>query len=150
MFLFVLSDAKKKYPNVDFEPYAIDLRRKFEARVDGQIKRANANVKKWERSKKNVKAVKPIDDLLIKLYQEEKINEQMKKQGFSGMLPPQKKRKTNDMLRKEGYQEGYADGYSQPASSQSGATTEVMSKRMRVFKKKNADERKEDEDYRTE
>ena len=133
----VIEDAKMKHPSVDFDPLAIELRRKFEARVDGQIERANANIRKWQRSKGNVVALKPIDNLLVKLYQEEKINESMKRAGFDGVLPPPKKRKSNKDLIEQGYQQGYIDG-SDGASSTSGGSgkTVLMPNRKRIIKRK--------------
>jgi hypothetical protein len=84
------TECQEKSPGLDFHPYAIDLRKKFLARVEDQLRKNERQKQLWLRQQAEYKNVLHLDKLVEDLYAETKVGSVFSKGGLYGGQPRQK------------------------------------------------------------
>ena len=65
-----LNDIKRLCPGVDLSPQAVDNAMRFRTRVSEQIRRLEATKRMWMMRAKDVEALLPFYEEVLKIYQE--------------------------------------------------------------------------------
>ena len=88
----VLEECKRQHPDMAFDKYSIEKRRKLLQRVEWQIRNYKKQVKHWEREQAEFLAVEHLDRLVMDLHSEAKLNTTFKANGMLGGRPTKRSR----------------------------------------------------------
>jgi hypothetical protein len=88
----VLEECKRLHPDMAFDKYSIEKRKKLLQRVDDQIRNAEKEINHWRREQTEFKAVEHLDRLVLDLHSEVKMNTTFQANGMLGGRPQKRSR----------------------------------------------------------